>query len=80
MALWCHSVLIACRIAEVGRKGRRADYLSGSINLCSNLRRRDRRIGRGRRGRGRSTRRGLNSKGKRARRRWTSFYSGFLGR
>jgi hypothetical protein len=69
MALWCHSILIAYRIAEVGRKGRRAGYLSGLIGLYSNLRRRGRRIERGRRGRGRSIRRGLNSKGKRVRRR-----------
>jgi hypothetical protein len=78
-------------MAEPRGKGKRADWLNGSINLYSNSRRREKRTGKERRGRGRNIRRRLNGKGrnirrrltgkgKRARRRWTSFYSGFLGR
>jgi hypothetical protein len=69
MTSWCHPVITARRIAEVRRKDRRAGWLSGLIGLYSNLRRKGRRIERGRRDRDRSIRRRLNSKEKRARRR-----------
>ena len=76
MTLRYYLVLIIYRIIKSRRKDRRVNYLNGSINLYSNLMRREKKTRRKRKG----IRRRLNDKGKRTRRRWRSFYSGFLGR